>query len=111
MIGNARMVVKSIPNLHHFLKSRSSFAWWELTTSFTTDVIKVGFLLFDSSSGRVEKKSNVMYVGVEITNDLEIHQLHREEYSPFKKEMMQVCTIFISSVGSAFSCVALKSNN
>lgn len=52
-----------------------------------------------------------MYVGVEITNDLEIHQLHTEEYSPFKKEMMQVCTIFISSVGSAFSCVALKSNN
>ena len=46
-----------------------------------------------------------MYVGVEITNDLEIHQ----DLEAFKKEMMQVCTIFISSVGSAFSCVALKS--
>ena len=50
-------------------------------------------------------------VGVEITNDLENPSRTYTATDEVKKEMMQVCTIFISSVGRAFSCVALKSNN
>ena len=56
-------------------------------------------------------RANVMCVGVEITNDLENPSRTCTATDEVKKEMMQVCTIFISSVGSAFSCVALKSNN